>query len=1017
MSKYTIGEKISALRKQQGLSQKDLADKLCVSNKTVSKWECGNGDPDIDTLKKLSVIFGVSIDYLLDNKIDGNDVVGGQTEADSAPAVLHETKSGKKRIIPIVTSAVVTAVIIFLALFLLIPRSPKITEASNYIVDEAGATVYCSVDNNVAVYSIDGFDVPMFNSWNVYKDTSLGILLSEKTVKLQEGDNTFYLVVKNYAGQQKIYTLTIRRKPLYVVTFNTNGGESVLPKTVMEGEFLEHFTPVREGYIFSCWDYDFDKAITADTVITAKWIPKDFTITYHSNNEVAETKSQDVIFDSKISLLGADAFSMKGNSLSAWNTKSDGTGVEYQTSQGFEKYGISENIDLYAQWTKNLYGLSATANFEKAGTISGSGRFEYGSKQKLTVVTNAGYSWLGWFDNNGEFISSDINIEVVISDSDISYVAKWTKNSYTVTLNVNGGNDLPRGEQILTFDTSFSLPVPTRTEAHFIGWYYNATQFTDATGASVIDWNIAEDTELQAHWNINKYDISVTLNNEKGGTIDGSGSIEFGTQVNLIAHTNDGYSFIGWFKGNDLISEDSTFTFAMPNYNLTYIAKWQANRYTITLDAENDNDSTTTEAIFDSGFTFYVPTKVGYEFEGWFTDRNGFGEQLTDELGTSLNEWSIAADTTIYAKWKVVIYSITYILNGGSVLSNADSYTIEDLDIAIINPTKAGYIFKGWITPDNHTPNNALILSAGSYGNKIYAAVWEQSTSFIKISSADEFFKIGDNLNGYYYLANDIDFDNYPLTVFGDEDTPFTGVLEGNGYCLSKLAITGSIFYANNGTIQNLEIKDSSATVSPIAQINNGIISKCKINANSNCAGIADKNNGIIEYCVVDGKVACYSRHHPNASGVSNTNNGVINSCIVHAKVSVLAGMPMTHMLAAGISVSCQGTIANCIVTGDVSATVSEAMQYVVRACRISNCNCNATNYFLDTQTLTSIRDQIHDTAGEKNGAGVSKTSEQLMKAEALGFGKYIDADNLILNNGNVWVFSDNEYPKLYWEK
>jgi transcriptional regulator with XRE-family HTH domain len=57
MSQCTIGEKIAELRKAKGLSQKDLADKLSVSNKTISKWECGNGEPDINLLKKISTIF------------------------------------------------------------------------------------------------------------------------------------------------------------------------------------------------------------------------------------------------------------------------------------------------------------------------------------------------------------------------------------------------------------------------------------------------------------------------------------------------------------------------------------------------------------------------------------------------------------------------------------------------------------------------------------------------------------------------------------------------------------------------------------------------------------------------------------------------------------------------------------------------------------------------------------------------------------------------------------------------
>lgn len=66
----TLGEKQSTLRKQANLTQADLAKKLNVSRQAVAKWENGVGLPDIDNLKKLSSIFNVKIDDLLNYKIE-----------------------------------------------------------------------------------------------------------------------------------------------------------------------------------------------------------------------------------------------------------------------------------------------------------------------------------------------------------------------------------------------------------------------------------------------------------------------------------------------------------------------------------------------------------------------------------------------------------------------------------------------------------------------------------------------------------------------------------------------------------------------------------------------------------------------------------------------------------------------------------------------------------------------------------------------------------------------------------
>ena len=66
MNDYTFGNKITALRTAAGLSQKELALRLNVSDKAVSKWENGRAKPEVETLKKLAILFHTSLDDLLD---------------------------------------------------------------------------------------------------------------------------------------------------------------------------------------------------------------------------------------------------------------------------------------------------------------------------------------------------------------------------------------------------------------------------------------------------------------------------------------------------------------------------------------------------------------------------------------------------------------------------------------------------------------------------------------------------------------------------------------------------------------------------------------------------------------------------------------------------------------------------------------------------------------------------------------------------------------------------------------
>ena len=72
-----IGNLIAHLRHEKGYTQKQLADKLRLSDKAVSKWERGLGCPDISILTDLSDILGVDLQDMLNGSLPPNDLVGG----------------------------------------------------------------------------------------------------------------------------------------------------------------------------------------------------------------------------------------------------------------------------------------------------------------------------------------------------------------------------------------------------------------------------------------------------------------------------------------------------------------------------------------------------------------------------------------------------------------------------------------------------------------------------------------------------------------------------------------------------------------------------------------------------------------------------------------------------------------------------------------------------------------------------------------------------------------------------
>lgn len=73
MNPESVGQLISKLRKEKGMTQQELADKLQITDKAVSKWERGLSCPDISILPQVAEILGVNVDYLLSTSTPKTD--------------------------------------------------------------------------------------------------------------------------------------------------------------------------------------------------------------------------------------------------------------------------------------------------------------------------------------------------------------------------------------------------------------------------------------------------------------------------------------------------------------------------------------------------------------------------------------------------------------------------------------------------------------------------------------------------------------------------------------------------------------------------------------------------------------------------------------------------------------------------------------------------------------------------------------------------------------------------------
>lgn len=114
-----------------------------------------------------------------------------------------------------------------------------------------------------------------------------------------------------------------------------------------------------------------------------------------------------------------------------------------------------------------------------------------------------------------------------------------------------------------------------------------------------------------------------------------------------------------------------------------------------------------------------APTRTGYEFGGWFKE------------SSLVNAWSFESDavthaTDLYAKWTLVSYSITYILNNGTNdAENPATYTNETEMITLHDPTRMSYPFEGWFANSDFSGDRIIRIETGSTGDKILYAKWK----------------------------------------------------------------------------------------------------------------------------------------------------------------------------------------------------------------------------------------------------------------------------------------------------
>ena len=453
------------------------------------------------------------------------------------------------------------------------------------------------------------------------------------------------------------------------------------------------------------------------TKLTAQWTAPTYAVTLNTNGGTINSGNvTSYTYGVGATLPTAGDMTYTGHTFVGWYDNENLTGSPVTAIGGTE----TGNKEYWAKWEANAYTVTLNTN---GGTINSGNVTEYTYGVGATLptagdMTYTGHTFVGWYDNEnltGSPVTAISNTET----GNKEYWAKWEANTYTVTLNTNGGTINSGNVTGYTYGVGATLPTAddmTYTGHTFVGWYDNENLTGDPVTA--IGGTEMGNKEYWAKWEINQYTITVKPEN---GKADITITQDYGTPITAPADpTREGYTFAGW---------DKAIPATMPAENLTITAHWSLDTYSITYNLDGGTASGNPDfyTVESSTITLNPPTRTGYTFIGWSgTDLSG-----SDNLTVTIPAGSIGNRSYI-AHWSLNTYSITYDLDGGTALGNPDFYTVESSAITLNEPTKAGYVFTGWSGTDLVGEDNLTVtIPAGSIGDRRYTAHWEFDPTII----------------------------------------------------------------------------------------------------------------------------------------------------------------------------------------------------------------------------------------------------------------------------------------------
>ncbi len=552
----------------------------------------------------------------------------------------------------------------------------------------------------------------------------------------------------------------------YNITYYLNGGinheSNVKTSYTAMDEAFRILAPEKEnwplGYQFGGWFKEntyktrmteVRKGTTGDISLYALWIPYNYTVTFDGNGATSGTMENQAFSYGLAQTLNVCKFAKKGSVFMGWalsKEDADAHVVSYLNKETvtdiLEKRSDEEGKQtLYAVWQDTFDIIFE----ENGGTEVSNTTYTYGNAMSLPSTTRRGYSFGGWFTDDGTFKKQVKSISRT-TGGDLTLFAKWNKYSLKVSFNGNGSTSGKMTTQKMAMETDYSLQANryARKGYEFLGWSFEKRNVL-AAGEET-----AELVEL----------------------LDGETALTAQILANmyLLHLVDEGVyeSFEAAAAAADPLKKN--------NQTVTLYAVWRQVPFQISYHFcggmyEGDYPES---YCYGDVIDLIVPYRDGarkdlYTFAGWYLDP-GYKKKIAKITATSMG------DLDLFAKWTMV-YDISFDPNPGAGTvagSMPDQKNVRnDVPTAIKanafknKDAEGEYAFLGWAMEEGATvpdfTNKEKVVSPqehkltydaerGRYVLKLYA-VWKQSFEVQYKEIDDTPLAVDDEYLRYTYLV------------------------------------------------------------------------------------------------------------------------------------------------------------------------------------------------------------------------------------------------------------------------